>query len=81
MKSSVMKRIIYLISLLLTRGVFYAGTFGLLFYTIVLASECNNHIHGIFIAIGGGALCFTLDLLTKIIVEIIKTIYDRRNEK
>lgn len=76
-----MKSIIYLIALLLTRGVFYAGTFGLFYYTIVLAAECQNHTHGIFIAIGGGALCFTLDLLTKIIVEIIKTIYDRRNEK
>ena len=76
-----MKRIIYLIALLLTRGVFYAGTFGLFYYTIVLAAECQNHTHGIFIAIGCGALCFTLDLLTKIIVEIIKMIYDRRNEK
>ena len=76
-----MKSIIYFIALVLTRGVFYAGTFGLLYYTIVLAAECQNHTHGIFIAIGGGALCFTLDLLTKIIVEIIKIIYDRRNEK
>lgn len=80
-KISDMKSIIYLISLLLTRGVFYAGTFGLFYYTIVLAAECQNHIHGIFIAIGGGALCFILDFFTKFIVEIIKFIYDRGNKK
>ena len=81
MKKSDMKSTIYLIALVLTRGVFYAGTFGLFYYTIVLAAECQNHIHGIFIAIGGGALCFILDFLTKFIEEIIKFIYDRRNEK
>ena len=81
MKRSDMKSTIYLIALVLIRGAFYAGTFGLFYYTIVLAAECQNHKHGIFIAIGGGVLCFILDFLTKFIAEIIKFIYDRRNEK